>query len=515
MPAEPTPPTAPVSRRDRLLLSALALVAVGFAAAMALGPLEGVAHVSDEVAYTLQAKLFAGGMRVGPPADNPSMLLYPFWQTGPVSYAVFPPGWPMLLAAGVAVGLPWAVNALLAGALPPLSFLLATAWGRPGEEARLAAMVAALSPGIVLLSGSRMAHTSVLVALLAALVLVARRRDGAVAWLLGGAGLAYVLLARPFDGVVLGGPLIVAGLLRGRGPARLSWVVLPALAAGWLLLDNQRLTGDALTFPVGPWWDAFVAGTGHPPGCNALGFGDTIGCHPTFGSWGHSPAKASAIAWDALVVLDRHLLGLPGGLLLAAVGAVRLRRPEPLLAFVLVVAGYALYWSPGNVYGARFYHPLYAVLPVLVAVAAGMLPARLRGVLPALVLGVTASVGLARSARELSDHYWCGDGEVARLLDAEGIDEGVVFVQGNGVRETGWPWVGFPSFTCDPLLESGDAMQLMDPTRTAGGLQVRHALPDALQTAAYLDQHAPDSRAWRLEHDITRDRYSLRELKRR
>jgi len=505
------------ARHDCLLLLALGAVATGLAAWLALGPLEGVAHVSDEVAYTLQAKLFAAGMRTGPPADQPSMLLYPFWQTTPRSSAVFPPGWPALLAVGVRLGAPWLVNAALAGTLPTLSWLLARAWERPLVEARTAALVAALSPGVVLLAGSRMAHTSVLVALATALVVAERRRDGPLPWLLGGVGLATVVLARPFDAALLGGPLIALGLVRGRQRAW-SWVLLPGVAATLVLLDNHALTGSATTFPVGPWYDAWVADTGHPPGCNRLGFGADIGCHLTLGSWGHTPAKAAAIAADTLTQLDRHLLGLPGGLVLAAIGAARSRRLwVPAAALVLVVGGYALYWSPGQVFGARFYHPLYAVLPVLVAAAAGALPTRLRAWLPGLVLVVTAGIGLRRISVDLQTPYWCGDGAASALLDdalgaAGGGPEGVVLVRSRGERDVSWPWLGVDHFTCDPLLESGDLIQRTDPTRTSGGIQVRHAPPDA-QVDAYLDRYHPGAAAWLLLHDVESDRQELRRLR--
>lgn len=503
--------------RDRRMLLVLTGIAFAMAAIFALGPLQGVAHVSDEVAYTLQAKLFAAGMRTGPAGDQPSMLLYPFWQVAPRSFAVFPPGWPALLAVGVAVGAPWLVNALLAAALPGLTWLLARAWGRPSEEAQLAAMVAALSPGVVLLAGSRMAHTSVLVALLAALVVVERRRDGPAAWLGASAALAYVVLARQLDAALLAGPLLVLGLarLRARPALAAAWLALPALAAGLILLDNQALTGDPLTFPVGPWYDQWVADMGRPPGCNSLGFGDGRGCHATYGSFGHSPAKAARIAGQTAVLLDRFLLGLPGGLLVALVGLVRTRRFALTGWIVLaVVGGYALYWSPGNVYGARFWHPLYVVLPVLVAAGFTALPAWLRGWLPALVLGVGTLVGLGRVLIELRDGYWCVDGQLAELLEDQGVDSGVVFYMGGGRRAEGWSWLGREELSCDPLLSSGAAFQQLDPTVATGGLQIRHALTDPEQLQAYLEHYHQGQPAWLVAHDVARDSWRIKEVAR-
>lgn len=506
-----------MSPLDRRLLLALGLVASSLAILLALGPLEGVAHVSDEVAYTLQARIFAAGQRVGPAADQPSMLLYPFWQAGPESFAVFPPGWPALLALGERVGAPWLVNAALVGLLPALSFLLARAWGRPEDEARLAALAAALSPGVVLLAGSRMAHTSVLVALLLSLVVVERRRDGVLAWSLGGLGLAYVVLARPFDAALLGAPLWALGAWRlGRQPRlapRLAGWTLPAALAVLLhLLDNHARTGDAFTFPVGPWFDAWVADMGRGPGCNDLGFGPDRGCHPTYGSWGHSPAKALRIAVETGTLLDRFLLGVPGGLLLAALGAWRLRRGLPLFAVGLVVLGYSLYWSPGNVFGARFWHPLYAVLPALLAAGLSALPVALRGWLPALVLAGGGLWGLGRAAVELAPGYWCVDGSLERRLEAEGATQGLLFVAGGGARQEGWPWLGRPELRCDPLLASGAAFQLHDPTGGPRGLQVRHALSSQAELQRFRATYYPTAPAWLAVHDLPAGTWRVQRL---
>ena len=476
------------------------LAACALAMWVALGPLGGVPHLSDEVVYTLQAKLFAAGQRTGPPGDNPSMLLYPFWVTRPVSYGVFPPGWPGLLALGERVGLAWAVNPVLALAWPLV------AWGVARElvsepTARLAAWVAALSPGIGIMAGSRMSHTSVALALGAALIVVLRRRDGTRTWLLAAAAVAYTILARPFDGLVLGGPLLLAGLWRAPGQvARAGLVVLPGLAALLLAADNQALTGSWSTFPVNLWFDAWQPDPGRPPGCNALGFGSDIGCHATLGSFGHSPYKALALAGEALLRLDRLLFGLHGGLVLVAIGCWRLgRRGWPLwLAAALVVLGYSLYWSPGRAYGARFWHPLQVALPLWVALGLQVMPRPVRAAWALLLL-----VGTWFVWDSLADRFWCVDDSVAEEAEQRGIRDGVLLLAGRGTRATAWPGLGVDAFTCDPLLEAGDGFLLMDPT--GEGLQVRHALPDLATDRRYIDQEWPGRPAWRLEHDVATD----------
>ena len=155
-------------------------------------PLAGVPHVSDEVAYTLQARLFAAGGRLGPAADNASMWMMPFWNIDGPMFSPFPPGWPALLAVGELVHLGAWVNPLLACFLPWVAFRLALAVA-DRSVARLAAVLMALSPGILVLAGSRMAHTSVLLALGILMVVVTSRAPRR--WWLGGAAAAYVVIA--------------------------------------------------------------------------------------------------------------------------------------------------------------------------------------------------------------------------------------------------------------------------------------------------------------------------------
>ena len=484
------------------VLVALGLLAAGLAAATSLLAAGGVPHVTDEVAYTLQARLFAHGMRAGPPADNASMMVFPFWEIHGASYAVFPPGWPALLAVGEAAGLAWLVNPLLVALLPALAARIARHLDAPPGRA---ALVAALSPAAWVMASSRMAHTSVLVALGVALVAVLddgprRRLAGAVA----GAAVGYVVLARPFDAFLLGGPILVVGLLRRRGAAGL--IVMPALATTLLLYDNAHLTGDPLRFPVNVFLDRWLADRGRV-GCNRLGFGPDVGCALTFGTWGHTPLKALRFAGENLRSLDRLFLGLPGGLALAAWGAWRLRRPWPLLAMLALVVGYGLYWSPGRAYGARFYHPMLLVLPALAAAGIEGLPRAVGRWAPGLLVAAAAAGG-SGAIRDLADAYWCVDDGLVRLLDEHGIREGVVFLDERGTRPAAWPVLG-GELVCDPMMTSGEGLALTDPTRTRGGLQVRHALPDPEQERAYLELLQPGAPAWRVVHDIPTGRRAI------
>ena len=484
---------------DRRVLG-LCVLATAIALLVAWFPLGGMPHLTDEVAYTLQSKLFAQGLRTGPPADNASMVQYPFWVAEPASYAVFPPGWPALLGVGEALKIPWLVNPLLCGLLPLLTFWLARELTEEGP-ARLAAGVMALSPGVWLLGATRMAHTSVLVALLFVTVVVVRREERSWTWWAAGAALAYVVLARHFD-AVLALPLILIA-------RRLPMLVLPGVASLLVLADNAALTGDPYTFPVNVWFDEYVQDWNRPPGCNRMGFGDDIGCHATLGTWGHSPAKALLLAKDSLLRLDRLLLGVPGGGLLVLAG-LWMQRKRPWLALTIpwVIGGYALYWSPGAAYGARFWHPLYVVLPLLVAEPLYRL---LKERAWLVVLAVPLAGG-SFLVSDLADRFWCTDRSIATLLEREGIEEGVVFLSAAGLRRTAWPNLGIPAFQCDPALESGDGLWMNNPASPSGGLQFRHGLVDEDNTRAYLDALHPGQPAWILHHDVSLDRREVQRI---
>ena len=109
------------------------------------------------------------------------------------------------------------------------------------------------------------------------------------------------------------------------------------------------------------WYDAWQG----RPGRNGLGLVRRVASRS--GLWSHTD-KAVSLALEAAQRFDALLLGISGGTVVAALGAWQLRDKRVLAWIALLVLGYALYWSPGRAYGARFYHPLYLVIPVLMAV---------------------------------------------------------------------------------------------------------------------------------------------------
>ena len=468
-------------------LVALGVLLAAWCVVVALVPLEGVPNVSDEVVYTLQARLFAAGLLTGPGAPAP--IPYPFWTATPHGvWGAFPQGWPMLLALGELLGAPWLVNALLAGTLPWLVFQVARE--RFDERvAWVAALCVALSPGVWVLGASRMSHTSVLVALLVATLVVLRREDRWWHWAGAGLAVAYLVLARPFDALILGGPLLVAGLWRApHHPAR-ALLLVPTLGVLWFVgLTNAALNQDPLLFGATAWFEANVPDR---PGCNALGFGAEIGCSPTLGTYGHSLEKAARQALLNLERLDRLLLGIPGGSLVALAGLwIGRRRLGPLLPFLaLPVLAYALYWSPGAAYGARFYHPAYVLLPIAVAVVVS------RWRLAIVPLFLAGLAGGALVVRDLSSTWWCSDGAVRDALVEAGATEGLLVYSSTGQVERFWPSLRV-GMVCTSGLD--DAMALVDPS--GDGFHLTMAQADPRSTQIMAEQYGGPT--WLVEHDI-------------
>jgi len=468
-----------------------------------VGALDAIPHVTDEVVYTLQARIFASGARTAAAADVPSMLSYPFWVTGPESRAAFPPGWPLLLATGELVGLAWMVNPLLMGA----AVWLTHAVGGPlvgRKAAERGAIFVALSPALVLLGASRMSHTSTLVALLLAAWPVVSPGP-AWRWALGGLGVAYAVMARPFDALLVGGLFLAVAavqLLRLRAWRSLLVYAGPAVvAAAAVLIDNQLLQGDPFVFPA----DAFYAGwTPERPDCNRLGFGEDVGCVPVKGVYGHSFAGALSQAVDRAVLLDRLFLGVP---LLGTVAFLSsLRRPVLVLPLALVAAGHLLYWSPGLAYGPRFWA---LGIPGL-ALALGSVPlGPLLRLAPVLVVGASA-FGLARVWPELSDRYWCVDARMSTWVESLPETSGVLLVRGAGQRRTGWPALGVEQFACDPMLEFGDLLVFWDPIHPSW--EPRHALSGPDQNQLYRQRYQPGQPAWLIQHDVAADERSVSRL---
>jgi hypothetical protein len=398
---------------SNLWLLGWAFVAVALAAAIALGPLDGVPHVQDEVVYEFQARLLSEG-RLWEEERLPRAA-YPYEfiiNDDGRRYGVMPNGWPLLLALGVLVGMPWLVNPLLHGLTVLAGAYLA---GRIDARARwLAAPILALSPVLLVQSASRMSHTlSALLTLAAAILLLgsaSRRRA-----LLLGAVLGWLLLTRTLDGIVVT-TLAATWILLMRAVPR-WWPALAPLFVALLLIaaQSQILEGSVTRFPQTSWFARMEPPTSdhgwrYSEECNRLGFGPDRGCFVVSGSVGHTPGKALQFVADNVRLAGRVWFGVwpLALLLLPALLAPRLRRfgVMALSTWGGLAAAYAFYWYPGLCYGPRFHH---AAAPlVLVAFALGMAWVVQRLRVPTLVglLPMIALVWRLEATLPELERYW-------------------------------------------------------------------------------------------------------------
>jgi hypothetical protein len=342
---------------------------------------EAVPHVEDEMAYVWQAKVLAHGKLTVPTPPFPQSMQVPFVvDANGQRFAKYPPGWPMMLALGLWLGIRTWVNPLLGGLAVWLTFRLGqkvfgTATGL------LAALLTLVSPFFLINSGSLDSHPWSLVLSLSFAIAWMDTFDlgrtsertskkPTPSWLtvsLAGLSLGLLFLTRPLTAVGVALPFFVYGLtLLWRGAADVRKRVLAigaiALLVGSLFLVWQyAVTGNWFTDPYTLWWSF-----------DRVGFGPGIGLDPG----GHTLLRGLQNAKTMLLDTEQDLFGwdsfswlfLPFGL-----WALRRNRAAWLVlgVFTSLVGAYMFYWAAVIRYGPRYY---YEGIYVLTSVsAAGIL----------------------------------------------------------------------------------------------------------------------------------------------
>ncbi len=258
--SKPRPlPAATHGGHAALLVLALAGVATALSVWVAYGVFEGLPHTPDEVVYLLQADWLVDGSLWSDTTPHQE------YQTPPFTYsdrerwlAHYPPGWPLLLAAGLVAGAPWLVAPLLGGVYVLLLYLA----GRELQSPALgltAATLAVISPITRLIFASVLSHAFAATLVLAALVMALRAQRGRSRLYAAGAGIALGLAfgVRPLTAVAVAVPMLAMAIRRRHdsGNSARSPVTLAAFAAGFALAAtpalaaNALITGSAFSFP--------------------------------------------------------------------------------------------------------------------------------------------------------------------------------------------------------------------------------------------------------------------------
>jgi hypothetical protein len=324
-------------------------------------------HVEDEVAYLFQAKTLLSGSFFSPvPVVPEAFEHYLLNASGDRWFAITSPGWALILAPGVAAGVAWLVNPVLAAGSILLSHSLVTRMTDRGT-ANLLVILLAVSPWFVAMSASLMNHTASLALLLGSwlALLHSRTKQSVQLAFLAGLFMGVLFLTRSLDG-------LVAGVLTGlwslgfvkikRGLRLVVAYGLGCVATGSLIfVFNGILTGDSLTTPLNQYADQIWY-----PGANRLGFGPDIGPPNNWGqldlSLGHSPWEALANLQNNMYLLNFDLFGWAAGSMFLAYFFVVWGRWSLLetgcIVFILVLIGaYSLYWFNGSFFiGPRYWY---------------------------------------------------------------------------------------------------------------------------------------------------------------
>lgn len=221
-------------------------------------------RLSDETAYRFQARIFAAGkLKADPMPGAPKNAIYTpeeidFAQTiqTPTGwFAKYPPLWPLILAVGYLLHVPWLVNPVLGALQLLLVWRLAKPWGRNTQV--LAIVMIASSTYALAMDGGFESHASDAVACLLALGAVLKgARERRLRWI----AISFLLVVfsteiRPYTGVALGLVCTVivfqefwksGRLLAGSIAIIAGCAVLSAAA---FLMVNKLFTGDPLLSP--------------------------------------------------------------------------------------------------------------------------------------------------------------------------------------------------------------------------------------------------------------------------
>ena len=400
--------------------AAAALAVVAAASILNLTVYQNHPHITDEAAYVFHARMLAAGtMSTAAPPVPEAFTFYLIDVAGDRLYSVMPSVWPMLLAVGMKLGVPWLVNPMLAA----LNILL-TYWLVEGlydrRTARLVVTLLAVSPWYVFMAMNFMTHTATLTCALGATLALSRAaRTRQMSWVLLAGGLTGLAsLIRPLDGLIVaifqGACALWFVTRRQLTPAALGLLMAGTASVALLILPyNAALTGSSAAMPVNEYMARYFGG-----GSNDYGFGADRG----FG-WPVDPNRGHSVT-DALINLNLNafsvnveLLGWSTGSVLLGAFVMFSRRAGRqdyimALACLLVIAAYfPYYYGGGPDFGARYWYLM--IIPCMVLTARGVLlllqgvasPATRQRVMFAVVVLATLAVVNFFPWRAL-DKYW-------------------------------------------------------------------------------------------------------------
>ncbi len=470
--------------RSALLAAGLALLAASLSAFLGQRVFEGAPHVADGISYAFQGKIFAAGrLWLDPPPVPEAFKAQNILLDATRWCGIYPPGFPLLLAAGFLFGVPSLVNPALLGLAVVAVFRLGKILFDEGTGL-FGALLLSVSPFALLMGADYMGHVAGLCVFTWCLVFLAESAQGRRGLPLFFSGLfgAFGVVVRPQAAVFFLLPALVGTLIARRKELPRSAGLLALGAAGplaFLFAYNFALSGHPfrMAYLV---WDPNLSFT-----------------------YGFSASRlfSTHFPWF-LHDLNATVWGFPWGDLLPLVFLLApspFRRRDAWLGacFLALVLGFSFYrFYEINHSGPRYAFEGLGVLALLVARAfraAGRLAASLFERLRLGRFQTAAAAGavvflalfplvtlLPAQAEALSHAYHAHTPEPLRRLEAAGVGpSALVLVAGNTVE---WTYGSF-------LLENG-----VDPRRTP-----RVFVRDLPEKRAELLAAYPRKEVWRVD----------------
>jgi hypothetical protein len=256
---------------ERFVVAGLVFACGVFAMFIGKFIFDGYPYSGDEWSYFVQAEIFGQGrLHANSPTHPRFFDVWGMVNNGKF-YAWAPPGWPLLLAPGILLQVPWLVNPVI-GALTLLSLYCLGRLLYNTSVALLAVFFMLFSPFFLLHSASYFAHSSSLLCITLFVFFCARgiERKATREFLWAGLCGSMSFLIRPFDQVVafcpLGAYLLLLTLRGDVALRQLIWFGMSHSVGVLLLVGYNFLqTGHPLTmgYHVGygqPLFDLYLPG---------------------------------------------------------------------------------------------------------------------------------------------------------------------------------------------------------------------------------------------------------------
>lgn len=410
--------------------------------------------VSDSALYLFQARILATGHCFAPAPALPEFFATPSAIVDADKwYAQYPPGYPALLAGGVLLGCPWLVNPLCTALACVFVYLAGRHMFSEGV-ARVASILMAFSPFVVLMAGDYMSHSSALlfVTLFMWGVTWYDHSGSPAAITIAALSAATAFAIRPYTAIAVCLPVAMwcgYRVLRSRCWRSLLLglvgAALPLIGVG---AYNRQTTGSALVFGY-----TKLYGAAQNPGFGAHAGG------------GHTPLRGALQTLTNLNALNKDMFQMPFPALMLPAAALAFGCGGRwmvllLLSFASLTFFYFLYFGHDLIIGPRFLFESLPALMLLSALGGRALWQRWRqfkvsrrtrdvvwlAILMAFILGV--GLGVVPRVRKVARGY--GDPTVVRAVQRQGLTQALVFLPGyNGPRYL----AGFASN--DPFLMDG------------------------------------------------------------